>query len=192
MNLKVERSSSRRLSNETFGMIIFLVGEVMLFAGLMSSYIVLRLGADAWRPDGLPPLWRGLSLSNTVLLCVSAGSVYLASRSIRREDPGGLKLYLGITMVLGLTFVGIQVYEYQRLMKIVPLANNLFGSVFYTLGALHGVHVVAGIIILGFVLSRALRGRYHQYRATGVTVSCLYWYFVVLVWVFLFVALYVL
>ena len=194
MNLKVERSPSRSapLSNETFGMILFLVGEVMFFAGLMSSYIVLRLGAVEWRPAELPPLWRGLSLGNTLLLCVSGISMFLSHRSIRRDDPVGLRLYLGITMVLGLSFVAIQAYEYQRLMRIVPMPGNLFGSVFYATGILHALHVVAGIILLAFVLWKALRGKYHRYRSTGVAVSSLYWYFVVLVWVFLFVALYVL
>jgi cytochrome c oxidase subunit 3 len=173
-------------------MLLFLVGEMMFFAGLMSTYIVLRLGAEAWRPRGLPPLWRGLSLGNTLLLCVSGISMYLSRRSIRREDPVGLRLYLGITMALGLSFVAIQAYEYQRLMRIVPMAGNLFGSVFYWTGFLHALHVVVGIILLAFVLWRALRGKYHRYRSTGVTVSSLYWYFVVLVWVFLFIALYVL
>jgi cytochrome c oxidase subunit 3 len=172
-------------------MVLFLIAEVMFFAALVSAYIVLRKGAPEWPPRGLPPLARGLSVSNTVLLCLSAGSMLLSTRAVRRDDPDGLKLYLGITMALGMTFLGVQAYELLRLAGIIPVGEKLFRSVFYTVAGLHGVHVAGGVALLGLVLWRAFRGRYNPYRSAGVTISSLYWYFVVVVWVFLFFALYV-
>lgn len=180
-----------QISNETFGMVLFLIAEVMFFAGLVSAYIVLRSGVAVWRPASLPSLYRGLSISNTVLLCLSACSMGVAQLAARRGDNAGLKLFLGVTLALGATFIGVQVYELQRLMHIVPLAGNVFGSVFYTLTGLHGIHVLGGVVLLGTVLWKAAHGRYNRRHATGVTLSALYWHFVVIVWVFLFAALYV-
>jgi cytochrome c oxidase subunit 3 len=187
---RVPRSSAV-ISNETFGVLLFLISDTMFFAGLASTYTVLRVGSAQWRPPELPSLVSGLAVSNTVLLFASAASVFLATRAIRREDPIGLRLHLSFSIVLGLTFLAIQIRESMRLLKIVPMDGNLFGSVFYTYVGLHGVHVLGGLIFLGVVLWNALRGKYHRYRATPVLLASYYWYFVVLVWVFIFLGLYV-
>jgi heme/copper-type cytochrome/quinol oxidase subunit 3 len=179
------------MSNETFGMILFLVVEVMFFAALVNAYLVLRVGADQWRPPNLPSLVSTLSVSNTVVLCVSGVSILLAIFSVRRDDPRGLGLYLWITIALGITFLGLQGFDFYRLFHRyqIPLAGNVFGSVFYTLLGLHGIHVLGGVIFLGYVLAN--HRKYHRYRAHGVLASTMYWYFVIAVWIFLFFALYV-
>ncbi|MBI4604541.1 MAG: heme-copper oxidase subunit III [Planctomycetes bacterium] len=180
------------ISNETFGMILFLIAEVMFFAALVSTYIVLRNGVLVWRPANLPPLVSWISIANTATLCASAATMLLALRSVRRDDPDGLKLYLGSTLLLGCTFVAAQAYDLWRLLGFVTWRGNVFGSVFYALcGLLHGLHVLGGLAILACVTLRALRGRYHRYKATGVIAAGLYWHFVVAVWLFLFFALYV-
>ena len=172
-------------------MILFLLVEVMFFAALVNAYIVLRVGADQWRPPNLPSLVSTLSVSNTVVLCVSGVSILLANFSVRRDDPGGLRLYLWITIALGTTFLGLQVSDFYRLLhrQQIPLEGNVFGSVFYTLSGLHGIHVLGGVIFLGYVVAN--RRKYHRYRAHGVLASTMYWYFVIAVWIFLFFALYV-
>lgn len=172
-------------------MLLFLVAEIMFFAGLVSAYIVLRSGTAVWRPQGLPPLARGLSVSNTVLLCLSAVSTRLSQRAVLRNDFQGLRLYLGVTLLIGLTFLGVQGYEFHRLHEMVPYSGNVFGSVFYTLSGLHGLHVAGGVVWLALVTVQALRGLYSKSRCVGVSLFALYWYFVVIVWVFLFFALYV-
>jgi cytochrome c oxidase subunit 3 len=164
---------------------------MMFFAGLVSTYIVLRTGAVTWRPASLPPLYEGLSIPNTVLLCLSGVSMALAQLAVRRGNVGALKFSLWATMALGATFVAIQVHEFQRLMQIVPFHGNVFGSVFYALSGLHGLHVLGGVILLATVVWKASHGQYGRRRETGVIVAALYWYFVVAVWLFLFVALYV-
>jgi cytochrome c oxidase subunit 3 len=179
------------MTNETFGMILFLVVEVMFFAALVNAYVVLRVGADQWRPPDLPSLVSTLTVSNTLVLCVSGASMLLALFSVRRDDPGGLQLYLWITMALGSTFIGLQVFDFYRLSHEhhVPLAGNLFGSVFYTLSGVHGIHVLGGVIFIGYVVAN--RRKYHRCRAHGVLAATLYWFFVLAVWIFLFFALYV-
>ena len=171
-------------------MVLLIVAELMFFGALASTYVVLRSGAKVWRPPELPELVSPLSLSNCVVLATSALSMFLAARAARREDPVGTRFHLGFGTLFGSVFVGIQCFEMARLMRIVPMSGNLFGSVFHTYIALHAVHVLGGIVILFCVLWKSLRGKYHRYRHTGVLVAGYYWYFVVLVWGFLYVALY--
>lgn len=178
------------VSNELFGMVLFLVAEVMFFAALSSTYVVSRLSAATWRPAGIS-LVTPLGVTNSLLLLASGLSMFLAWRAIRRDDPGGLKTYLFLTTLLGLTFVGVQVYEFLRLREAVPFGGNLFQSVFWTFIAIHAAHVLGGVIFLAVVLVNACRGKYHQYRSTPVLLASLYWYLVVVVWIFLFFALYI-
>ncbi len=179
------------ISNEAFGMLLFLVAECMFFAGLVSAYIVLRTGAAQWLPQGLPPLARGLSISNTLLLSLSGLSTILAQRAVARNDRQALQQFLAITLLAAITFVGIQAYEFDRLRTLVPTSGNIFGSVSYWYTGFHVAHVLVGVGWLARVFRNAVRGGYSRERSTGVTVFALYWYFVVLVWVFLFFALYV-
>jgi cytochrome c oxidase subunit 3 len=180
------------LGNEKFAMVLFLIAEVMLFAALVAAYIVLRLGAKVWKPENFPPLQLGLPLSSTALLCLSAAFLAAGVRSIRRDDAGGLKVYLALTLLSGLTFIGVQWAEFVRLFALGLPMNNLFGSVFYTVVGVHVVHVLGGVVLLSAVLVKAAMGRYHQYRSLGVELASYYWYFVVLVWLFLFAILYLL
>jgi len=183
---------SARISNEVFGMVLLIVAETMFFAAFVSTYVVSRTSAGQWRPADLPPLVTPLSIGNSVVLAASGVSMLLALLAVRRDDPVGLKLYLTITCALGLAFVGIQAFEFFRLMQVVPFGGSSFGNCFYVLGGVHGVHVLAGVILLCVVLANAIKGRYHRYRSTGVLLSSFYWWFVVIVWAFLFTALYVL
>ena len=163
----------------------------MFFVGIVGSYIVLRFGASEWKPQELRELATGMPVFNTGLLVLSALFMYLGVRAIHRDDPYNLRVYVGITALYGMTFVGVQVYEFVRLQGLVPLEGNVFGSIFYTAAGLHGLHVLGGVVLLGVVLAKAWRGRYHKYRCAGVELASYYWYFVVLVWVFLFLVLYV-
>jgi cytochrome c oxidase subunit 3 len=179
------------ISNETFGMILFLIAEVMFFAGLVSAYVVLRLSAARWHPPGLPPLVNWVTLGNVAILAASAVTMLRAVIAVRRDDPDGLKLHALATLVLGVAFLGVQAYESARLFPVVRSDGNIFGSVFYWFGWLHGAHVLGGLILLAVVFRRAIQGRYNRYRSSGVWLAALYWWFVVIVWAFLFVALYV-
>ena len=174
------------MKNETFGMYIFLLAEVMFFAALASVYTVSRLGAVVWITAGVTKL----AVANLVLLLVSGVVLWLGTRAIRREDPVGLRVHIVLTMVLGAAFLGAQVFEFAKRSAEIPI-DTIYGSVFYVFSGLHGVHVLGGLILLACILKRGLEGKYNRYSHTGVVLASLYWYFVVIVWVFLFLALYV-
>ena len=172
--------------NARFAINLFIVAEIMFFGALVGMYIVLRLGARAWKPEGFSELAMGLPLSNLAVLVLSGFFILLASRALRREDPIGLVSWLGLTLVSGAVFAGIQLREFSRLIAQELPVQNIFGTVFYSMAGLHGLHVVGGVFLLSYVIIQAIRGKYHQHRRIGVDLALYYWLMVVLVWVFFF------
>ncbi len=185
------QSQPQPISKETVGMALFLIAETMFFAALVAAYIVLRLASPTWRPEVLAEMISPLVLGNSAVLFVSSATMFLSQRSVRRDNPSAAKLWMALTLALGLMFVGGQALEFSRLLKLVPFTGNNFGSVFYTLAGLHGLHVAGGVVFLTAIFVRLLRGRYHAYQRLGVRMAAAYWHYVALVWVFLFLALYV-
>ena len=178
--------------NARFAINLFIVAEIMFFGALVGMYIVLRLGAKSWKPEGFPEQGMGLPLGNMALLVLSGFFILLASRAIRREDLVGLVSWLCLTLVSGAVFAGIQLLEFSRLIAQELPAQNIFGTVFYSMAGLHGLHVVGGVFLLSYVIIQAIRGKYHQHRRIGVDLALYYWLMVVLVWVFFFGILYIL
>tara|TARA_B100000686_G_scaffold338923_1_gene412168 strand:- start:239 stop:760 length:522 start_codon:yes stop_codon:yes gene_type:complete len=172
-------------------MVLFLIAETMFFAAFVGAYIVVRLASETWRPDVLEDMVSALVIGNSVVLFVSAFTMALAQRSTHRGDPRGLNFWLFASLVLGVLFVGGQVFEFKRLLEVVPFGGNIFGSVFYSLSGFHAIHVTGGVVLLVYVLVNALRGKYNAYQATGVHMGAAYWYFVVVAWIFLFYGLYI-
>lgn len=184
--------STDESGNAKFAINLFIVAEIMFFGALVGMYIVLRLGAKSWKPEGFPEQGMGLPLGNMALLVLSGFFILLASRAIRREDPIGLVSWLCLTLVSGAVFAGIQLLEFSRLIAQELPAQNIFGTVFYSMAGLHGLHVVGGVLLLSYVIIQAIRGKYHEHRRIGVDLALYYWLMVVLVWVFFFGILYIL
>jgi len=184
--------STDESGNAKFAINLFIVAEIMFFGALVGMYIVLRLGAKSWKPEGFPEQGMGLPLGNMALLVLSGFFILLASRAIRREDPIGLVSWLCLTLVSGAVFAGIQLLEFSRLIAQELPAQNIFGTVFYSMAGLHGLHVVGGVLLLSYVIIQAIRGKYHEHRRIGVDLALYYWLLVVVVWMFFFVILYLL
>jgi cytochrome c oxidase subunit 3/cytochrome o ubiquinol oxidase subunit 3 len=109
----------------------------------------------------------------------------------KRGDQGGLARWLAATILIGSTFVSIQVYEYIQLYKEGALPHvDIFWSTFYAMTGFHGTHVVVGVIWNLCVLGGALRGTYTAKNNLRVELAGLYWHFVDLVWVLLFTIVY--
>ena len=174
-----------------WGMLLLIATEAMLFALLLASYFDIRFQSDGpWPPVGIaePKLLRPVIM--TLLLMASSIPAYLAETSIRRGDAGRMRAFLGLTLVLGATFLGLQVWEYvDNLDKFRP-QTDAYGSLFYTITGLHGLHVIAGLVLLSWALFWGFRGRYTAERHLPVQNVSLYWHFVHGVWLFVFLSLY--
>jgi cytochrome c oxidase subunit 3 len=174
-----------------WGMIAFLGSELGTFGALFGYYFWIRAGA--WPPQDLPGLVTSLVLVNTAILILSSFTLHWAHVGIRQNNRRKFLGGLAVTLLLGVVFIGGQVYEYYEFIvhKNFALTDGLFGSAFYGLTGLHGLHVSLGAVLLGIVFIRGLMGQYSAERHVSVSTASMYWHFVDVVWVFLVVVLYV-
>ena len=179
------------LPNGKLGIWLFLASEVMLFGGIISSYIVLRMGSPSF---GLPPremLGVPLAMINTFVLITSSVTMVMALASIEKGERNAFAGYLSVTLLLGFIFLGIKSYEYHhKWSEGITLSASLFGSFYYTMTGLHALHVIGGLVLNSYILVAGLRGRFTPERHERVEYAGLYWHFVDLVWVVLFPLLY--
>lgn len=175
------------------GMLLFLSSEVMFFGGLFASYFSARASfAGAWGPPpGAPELEiLPVPLPITLILLTSSLTMHWAVRAIGRGDSGRLRLWLVVTLGLGLLFLAGQVYDYTTLG--FGISDGVYGTVFYTLTGFHGAHVFGGVVGLSILTARAGQGQFSARNHVAVEAVSYYWHFVDLVWVALFTTLYLL
>jgi cytochrome c oxidase subunit 3 len=183
------------LYNAKLGVWLFLASEVMLFGALFSSYILLRTGNPNWPTQVWNIVSVPLATINTFVLIGSSVTVVMAWASLRLGDFKTARIYLGITLLCGLAFMGIKTYEYAHKFEhhLYPSKSNYL-AVYFTLTGLHGLHVVGGMIVFAYLIGPGAKmwktdpGRY----TNRIEVVGLYWHFVDLVWIFLFPTLYLL
>ncbi|MDA1265724.1 MAG: heme-copper oxidase subunit III [Planctomycetota bacterium] len=173
-----------------FAIWLFLATEVMFFTGLIGTYVVIRTGSVTW-PDPNTLLAVELTAFNTFVLIVSSWTVVRGLQAIQKGDRKGLLFWLGLSILFGSFFVGVQVYEYFELVAHHRTPNvDLFWSTFYAMTGFHGTHVIVGVIWLICVWIAAARGKYSAENHVGLELAGLYWHFVDLVWVLLFTIVY--
>jgi len=179
------------ISNAKLGVMMFIGAEVMFFAGLIGTFLVLRLSSDVWPPPSQPRLPVLVTGFNTVVLLASGLSMHFALRAIRSNQRALLIKWLGVTGLLAVVFLGIQGYEWVRLIQFgLTMTSGLYGSTFYALIGVHGLHVLGGLVWVGIVYGKAQCHRYSSGSMTGVEVCSMYWTFVVALWPVLYVLVY--
>ncbi|HXW83470.1 MAG TPA: cytochrome c oxidase subunit I [Candidatus Binataceae bacterium] len=171
------------------GIWAFLGSECAFFASLISTYVVYKsrsLGAPGAEILELPLT----SISTFALLMSSLGMV-LALAAIERDDIGWARVWLAMTISLGLVFLGVEAYEFTHFYHegLAP-QTNLFGQSFYTLVGFHGAHVSVGVLWLSTLLAATFVTRVDKSRSLSVELAGLYWHFVDIVWVIIFTLVY--
>jgi cytochrome c oxidase subunit III len=180
-------SPQQKYDSGKLALIIVLASETFFFATLISTYMFIRGNETSWPAVQLSAARMAVPLANTVILLLSALTVYLGYRAIRRGDQSSLVWWFALSLVLGLVFVGGQALEYTG-QGMLP--GQMSGGVFLTLMGFHALHMFAGVLILAIALARARQGDFSARRYTGVELSAWFWYYVVAVWFVLFIALY--
>jgi len=179
------------MDNRKIGVWLFIASEVIFFAGLISAYLLYVQGGRVEKPvHAMSVPLVGL---NTFILIVSSLMMVLAFASVQRGSQRGLRLFLFLTVVFGLLFLGGQAYEFATLFRegITP-TTSLFGTAFFTLTGFHGAHVAVGVLWILAVLIKSLSGRYSPANPIPIEVVGLYWHFVDIVWIMLFTIIYLL
>lgn len=187
-----------------FGMVVFLLSEAMLFAGLIGGYIVLRMSgvSGEWPPAGAPDInvdFANLSvlnivmLVNSAILIASSFTYHAAEASIKK---GGLGLvWLLVTLLFGSIFLSVQAYEWIHLHHQGLWFNTfgIYGSCFFVMTGFHGLHVFVGLLLIAWVFLKQLFTRSITAENHILLENVgLYWHFVDVVWIFLFTILYIL
>jgi len=186
-------ASSQSANKLRWGMLAFLGSELATFGALFGYYFYIRAGDWASIFTGVPNLTGSLILINTTILVVSSITLHYAHVAIRNGDRQNFLIGLAMTLLLGVIFIGGQIYEYYEFIVHAEftLTSGFFASAFFGLTGLHGLHVSLGAVLLGIVFVRALMGQYSAERHVSVSTASMYWHFVDVVWIFLVVVLYV-
>ena len=185
---------------------IFLLSDTFIFTCFLTAYMTVRMTtAEPWpNPSevfaleafGVPvPLL--LIAIMTFILITSSGTMAMAVNMGYRRRRGPAALLMLVTAVLGASFVGMQAFEWTKLIAdegVRPWENPMgaaqFGSAFFMITGFHGLHVSAGVAYLGIVAYRVWRGKYEEKGYDIIEITGLYWHFVDLVWVFIFAFFY--
>jgi cytochrome c oxidase subunit III len=195
---------------------VFLLSDTFIFSCFLISYMTVRMSSTMEWPNasevfalsfGGDPIPLILIAIMTFILITSSGTMVMAVNFGYRMDRKKTTMFLLITALFGASFVGMQVFEWTKLIVdegIRPWANPFgapqFGAIFFMITGFHGVHVSIGVIFLLIVARKTWRGDYdtgrrgfftsHKGSYEEIETMGLYWHFVDLVWVFIFAFFY--
>ena len=174
-----------------FAMLLFLGSEIATFGAGFVYYFIVR-GGEVWTQAAVPEVFGSLVIVNTLLLIASSVTLHYSHIALRSGNRSRFLKLMGATLLLGTVFIGGQVYEYYEFIvhKGFSIGGGIYGSAFYGLTGLHGLHVTMGAVLLGIVFIRGYYGQYSAERHTSVSTASMYWHFVDIVWIFLVVVLY--
>ena len=177
------------VSNGVLGMLLFVFVEIMLFAGFISAFVIIKSRAvgSVWPPPNQPRLPFEETAVNTAAL-ITSGIVLLIAHRMYQRGKESVGVLLAVATLLGGAFVWLQGAEWLALIREgLTMTSSTYGSLFYTIIGAHAAHAVAAICVLVWAWVRMMGGKLS--REAMSTVS-LFWYFVVLVWPFLYFQVY--
>lgn len=175
-----------------WGMVWLIATEAMLFAALIASYFYIRFqSGPVWPPDGIALPKLELPLIMSFILWSSSIPVHIADRGIRKGNHNALRYGLLAGFLLGATFLGLQVgLEYPEQLREFTPTTNAYGSLFFTITGMHGIHVGVGLMFSLWTQMRAWAGAFDENRHLTVQNFAMYWHFVDVVWLFVLTSIY--
>lgn len=185
LNMPIRKKGEQAVfSNGPFAMTLVVIAEAMFFIGLVCTYFVTRTAATVWPPLGQPRLPVEATLLNTVVLLLSAVSMWMAVYfSQSRKSLNKMWLSWATTILLGSLFLMLQGNEWVNLLSFGLTANSsLYGGFFYLIIGAHALHAAFGILAL---MSLPL-----WYKEGRLGVFSIYWYFVVGLWPIIYISVY--
>nr|QEX96218.1 cytochrome c oxidase subunit III [Sphaeroma terebrans] len=177
-----------------WGMILFITSEVLFFFSFFWAFFHSSLSpcpevGSMWPPRGITPFNPfQIPLLNTAVLLASGATVTWAHHSLLHMEHSEAVRSLGITIILGVYFTGLQALEYFE--ASFSIADSVYGSTFFVATGFHGLHVIIGSSFLSVVWFRLLRGHFSPGHHLGFEAAAWYWHFVDVVWLFLYISIY--
>lgn len=180
------------------GMWLFIFTELLLFGGLFIIYSVYRyMNPDAFHLAA-EELNTFIGAANTVILLVSSMTIAMSTTSLQKNDKKTTLILASITVILGLVFLVNKYFEWgvkfehgiwpgsEHLLENMSQGEILFFGLYFVMTGLHALHIIIGLIIIGFAIHRIVRGTVHANRAALLENAGLYWHLVDVIWIFLF------
>ena len=174
-----------------YGMILFIASEVMFFLAFFWAFFDSSLYPDpgVWPPAGVETFDPfDIPLINTMVLLLSGCTCTWAHAALLENDRKNFILGLGVTVLLGAAFTGLQIYEYDH--ATFGFKDGIYSSTFYMATGFHGFHVLVGTCFLVVCWFRGRAGHFNPEHHFGFEAAAWYWHFVDVVWLFLFICIY--
>ena len=188
MMAKIQQEDRYNLAPKKFNMWIFIFTSFMFFAALTSGFIVYV--------GGNPSHVLNIKLPNafiysTAVIILSSGTMFLASRAAKASQFAKQRLWLWLTIILGIAFFAIQLYAWGYLVNNgVYFSNpNASLSFVYVFTGMHLLHIFAGLLLLANTLWRSYRSIEQVKNLYSVQMSSIFWHFVDIIWIYLYVFL---
>ena len=172
------------------GILLFIGSEAVFFSLLIIAYASFRnaVTTGPTAAQSLDPLRTGIF---SLFLFSSSFTVWRADKNIALGNYSRLKIWLSLTILLGLVFLAGQGLEWTHLINQgITASRNLFGTTFFTLTGFHGLHVIIGLVMLSILLGMAVAVEFKSPHSAAVESISLYWHFVDVVWVVIFSIVY--
>lgn len=173
-----------------FGFWVYLMTDLLMFAVLFAAYSVLHdntLGGETDRELFSLPI----ALTNTLLLLTSSFTVGIGMIAARAGRKYQTLLWFGITFLLGLCFLGLELYEFAELIHEGHTWKvNAFLSSFFVLVGTHGLHIIFGLLWMGITLIYVIKRGLNKPLVRKLALISLFWHFLDIVWIFIFTIVY--
>lgn len=173
-----------------FGFWVYLMTDLLMFAILFAVYAVLHgntLGGETGRDLFSLPL----ALQETLLLLTSSFTCGIAMIAARQRKKAQTLLWFGITFMLGLAFLGLELYEFAEFIhEGHTMQVNAFLSSFFVLVGTHGLHITSGLLWMGITLIYVMKRGLNDHLVRKLAMLSLFWHFLDIVWIFIFTTVY--
>jgi len=184
---QVQKEDKLNLGAKKFGMWIFIFTSFMFFAALTSGFIVYSGG----KGKGLHMVLPNAFLFSTAIIVISSITMYMASNAAKRLQFEKQRLFLWLTVILGVLFFAGQFYAWNQLiqMGVYFVNNNASQSFIYVFVAAHLLHIIAGLIILAVALTGSYKNIPQVKNLYRMQMSSIFWHFIDIIWIYLYVFL---
>ena len=172
-----------------FGTIVFLASELVFFGGLFAAYFTLRSETTPWPPGGVD-LDVARPAVATALLVLSSFTLVAGLRGARDGRLASLRRWVLVTILLALAFLSFQLLDWVQ--AGFSVSSHAYGTMVYAITGFHGLHVIAGVLLMLVVLGRMAQGAYRDGNVDGPEAVGYYWHFVDVVWIGLYATIFLL
>jgi len=184
---QIQQEDKLALGPKKFNMWIFIFTSFMFFAALTSGFIVYSGGSGHGINIKLP----GIFMYSTACIILSSVTMFMASRAAKALQFGKQRLYLMLTLVLGILFFIIQVIGWGQLinMGVYFINNNASQSFIYVFTGMHLIHIIAGLLLVGNTLIGSYKNIPQVKNLFKMEMSSIFWHFIDIIWIYLYVFL---